>query len=68
MDNGLSSVVRDLIQTYMNLAAELGESNRNQKIKAVLKKTKDRRNAVKVDELKKMIQALVDRNLNQAGA
>lgn len=66
MDNGLSSVVRDLIQTYMNLAAELGESNRNQKIKAFLKRTQYRRNSVKVDELKKMIQALVDRN--QAGA
>ena len=61
MDNGLHPEVRELIQTYINQAKRLGESNIQRKVRAALKRTENLRNQDKIKEWSKMIQVLADR-------
>ena len=61
MDNGLHPEVRELIQTYINQANRLGESNIQRKVRAALKRTENLRNQDKIKEWSKMIQVLADR-------
>ena len=61
MDSGLHPEVRELIQTYINQAKRLGESNIQPKVRAALKRTENLRNQDKIKEWSKMIQVLADR-------
>ena len=65
MDSGLHPEVRELIQTYINQAKRLGESNINQKVRAALKRTENLRNQDKIKEWSKMIQVLANREQEQ---
>ena len=61
MDSGLQPEECELIQTYINQAKRLGESNIKQKVQAALKRTENLRNQDKIKEWSKMIQVLVNR-------
>ena len=50
MDNGLHQEVRELIQTYINQAKRLGESNIQPKVRAALKRTENLRNQDKIKD------------------